>query len=63
MLTVEQAASQLGLKPSTLRAWVMKRRISYVKIGRAVRIPEKEIDRLISENTVPARRPRDRSGC
>ena len=61
MLTVDQAAGQLGLKPSTLRAWVMKRRISYVKIGRAVRVPEKEIDRLIRENTAPARTPRGQS--
>lgn len=57
MLTIEQAANQLGLKPSTLRAWVIRRKISYLKIGRAVRVPEKEIERLIRESTVPAREP------
>ncbi len=59
MFTVEQAAGQLGLKPSTIRAWVMKRKISYVKIGRAVRIPKEEIERLIRENTIPAREARN----
>ena len=56
MLTVEQAAERLGLRVSTVRAWVLRRKISYAKIGRAVRIPEKEIERIIQENTIPAKR-------
>ena len=56
MLTVEQAAERLGLRVSTLRAWVLRRKISYAKIGRAVQIPEKEIERIIQENTIPAKR-------
>jgi excisionase family DNA binding protein len=56
MLTVEQAAEQLGLKQSTLRAWVLRRKIAYHKVGgKAVRIPQREIDRLIEESRVPAR--------
>jgi predicted DNA-binding transcriptional regulator AlpA len=30
-----------------------QRKIAYVKLGRAVRIPQAEIDRLIRQNTVP----------
>ncbi len=55
MLTVEQAAERLGLRVSTLRAWVLRRKISYAKIGRSVRIPEQEIERIIRENTIPVK--------
>jgi excisionase family DNA binding protein len=56
MLTVKQAAERLGLKDATLRAWIGQRRIGIVRLGRAVRIPPEEIERLIAEGTIPARR-------
>jgi excisionase family DNA binding protein len=56
MLTVEQVARELGLKESTIRAWTLRRKISFVKLGRCVRIPRSEVDRLIRENTIPVRR-------
>jgi excisionase family DNA binding protein len=56
MLTVAEAAVQLGLTQSTVRAWILRRRMRYVKLGRAVRIPKEEVVRLIKENTVPVRR-------
>ena len=59
MLTVRQASDRLGLRESTIRAWIAQRRIGIVRLGRAVRIPSEELDRLIAENTIPARRPRD----
>lgn len=55
MLTVRQAAERLGLRDSTLRAWIAQRRIGIVRLGRAVRIPLEEIERLIAEGSVPAR--------
>jgi excisionase family DNA binding protein len=55
MLTVEQVAHELGLKESTIRAWLLKRKLAFVKLGRSVRIPRAEVDRLIRENTIPAR--------
>jgi excisionase family DNA binding protein len=55
MLTVRQAAERLGLKVSTLRAWIGQRRIGIVRLGRAVRIPLEEVERLIAEGAVPAR--------
>jgi excisionase family DNA binding protein len=58
MLTVEEAAKELGLKPSTIRAWILRRRITYVKLNRAVRIPRAEVERLIRESTIPAREVR-----
>lgn len=53
-VTVQQAAVELGLSPATLRAWIRQRRIGYVRLGRAVRIPMSEIRRLIEMGTVPA---------
>ena len=56
LLNVEQAAEQLGLKVATMRSWILRRKISYAKVGgKSVRIPEEEIQRIIREGTVPAR--------
>ncbi|MBZ5565683.1 MAG: helix-turn-helix domain-containing protein [Acidobacteriia bacterium] len=56
MLTVAEAAQELGLKESTIRAWLLRRKhIRFVKLGRAVRISREEVDRLIRENTIPTR--------
>ena len=58
MLTVAEAAHKLGIKEATLRLWIYQRRLGHVKLGRAVRVPESEVDRLIRENLVPAREAR-----
>lgn len=56
MLTVSEAARRLGLKESTVRAWILARRITYVKVGRrSVRIPAEAIEKFIAKNTIPAR--------
>jgi excisionase family DNA binding protein len=53
-LTVIQAAARLGLSSHTIRAWIAQRRIAYIRLGRAVRIPAAEVDRILRENTIPA---------
>lgn len=55
LLTIPEAAEALSLKPSTIRAWISQRRIPHVKLGRAVRVPAKDVEQLIERNTVPAR--------
>ena len=55
LLTVAESAHELGLKPGTIRAWIAQRRIGVVRLGRAVRIPVQEIERLIVEGTMPAK--------
>ena len=62
MLTVKQASERLGLQDSTLRAWIAQRRIGIVRLGRAVRIPLEEVERLIAEGTIPAKGPRNGRG-
>lgn len=46
LLTFEQAADRLGLRPVTVRMWASKGKIARVKMGRSVRIPESEVLRL-----------------
>ena len=53
--TVQHAAEQLGLAPVTIRTWMAARRISYVKLGRSVRIPQSEIYRVIEQGMTPAK--------
>jgi len=60
LLTVSEVAARLAVKESTIRAWLLCRRLSRVRVGRrAVRVPVTEVDRIIAEGTVPAQRPRD----
>jgi excisionase family DNA binding protein len=58
LLTVAQAADALGLKVSTIRAWVSQRKLPRVNCGRAVRIPADAIADFIERNTIPARESR-----
>ncbi len=52
--TVPEAARALGVSVHTIRAWIAQRRIGYLKLGRAVRIPQAEIDRILRDAAVPA---------
>ena len=51
-LTVDQAAESLNLPPATLRFWIQTKQIAYVKLGKAVRIPRSEVERLLSDGLV-----------
>lgn len=55
LLSVQEAAEHLALKPATIRAWLAKRKLPRVNCGRAVRIPADAIAQFIERNTVPAR--------
>jgi excisionase family DNA binding protein len=49
LLRVSEAARRLGLKEATIRKMILEQRILYVKLGRAVRIPEETVDQLIRD--------------
>ena len=55
LLTVREAAVSLGLSVACIRSWVAQRRIGYVKLGRAVRIPASEITRLFDSGYIPVK--------
>jgi len=54
LLTVPEAAGLLRLQPSTIRSWILNRRLPFVKLGRVVRIRKADCDSLVTESTVPA---------
>lgn len=58
LLSIKEAAEALALKPSTVRAWLLRRKLPRVNCGRAVRIPAEAVAEFIEHNTIPAREPR-----
>jgi excisionase family DNA binding protein len=58
LLNVQETADQLGLKPATVRAWLLRRKLPRVHCGRAVRIPAEAVAEFIERNTIPAREER-----
>ena len=58
LLTVAEAAEALNLKTSTVRAWLLRRKLPRVNCGRAVRIPAEAIAQFIERNTIPAKEGR-----
>ncbi len=52
--TVAETAALLSVSIHTIRAWIARRKIGHVRLGRAVRVPADEITRLIERGTVPA---------
>jgi excisionase family DNA binding protein len=57
LLTVDEAAARLAVKPATIRSWILRGiHLEVVKVGRSVRIRESSIERFIERNTI---RPKD----
>ncbi|MFP5208671.1 MAG: helix-turn-helix domain-containing protein [Acidobacteriota bacterium] len=54
LLKVPQAAEMLAMSPKTIWQWIGERRIGVVRLGRAVRVPLSEIERLMEAGTTPA---------
>ena len=54
LLSIDETARILGLRPVTIRAWAMRRKIARCKLGRRTLIPVQEVERLIAQNLIPA---------
>jgi excisionase family DNA binding protein len=54
LLTVGEAAERLGTSVRFPRRLIAERRITYVKVGSHVRIPERAVEQLIEAGTVEA---------
>jgi excisionase family DNA binding protein len=54
LLTVAQAAERLGTTERFPRRLIAERRITFVKLGTHVRIPERALDDFIAASTVEA---------
>lgn len=55
LITIAETASLLRLKPSTVRAWIFRRKLPFCKVGRLVRIRRADVYALIAASVVPAR--------
>jgi excisionase family DNA binding protein len=56
LFDVSGGAGYLNLKDKTLRAWILQRRIPYVKLGRRVLFRKRDLDALIENSLVPAQK-------
>ncbi|MFJ5778559.1 helix-turn-helix domain-containing protein [Streptomyces sp. NPDC093094] len=52
LLSVEQVAERLGTTVRFPRRLIEERRITFVRVGRHVRIPESAVDAYVTANTV-----------
>ena len=48
VLTIEEAAARLKLKPQTVRDWLKAGRLKGVKLGRVWRVDAEALDRLLA---------------
>jgi excisionase family DNA binding protein len=55
LLTVSEGASFVRLRPSTIRAWILRRKISHVKLGGRVLLRRCDLEALIARSIVPAK--------
>ena len=55
LITVQDAAKFLAVSTSTLYGWVWQRRIPFVKVGRALRFEQAELQKFIQANRFQAR--------
>jgi excisionase family DNA binding protein len=55
LMNVREFAKCLGITTSCVRRWLLEGKIAKVKLGRLVRIPSEERERLIREGLQPAR--------
>jgi excisionase family DNA binding protein len=58
LLNVGEAARFLAVSVSTLYGWVWQRRISFVKLGRAVRFDMADLKGFVEQNRIHARAAR-----
>lgn len=55
LLNIDQFAVLTGWSPKTVRQKVWRREVEFVRMGRSIRFKPETVERLIAQNTVPAR--------
>ena len=54
--TVPETAKRLALQPSTIRRFIFEKRLPVVRLGRAVRVRESDLAKVIAEGSLSSRR-------
>lgn len=52
LLNVAETAAALTIKESTVRAWILNRKLPYVKVGRLVRVRRADVEAFINSELV-----------
>ncbi|MDD5679935.1 MAG: helix-turn-helix domain-containing protein [Candidatus Omnitrophica bacterium] len=52
LIDKNKIAEYLGVKPSTIYAWVNQKRLPYIKVGRLLKFDIRDIDAWIQEHKV-----------
>ncbi len=47
LLRISDVADRLAVSPLTVRKWVFQKRLPIVRVGRAVRVREEDLDALV----------------
>jgi excisionase family DNA binding protein len=55
LLRVNEFAVRLDVTTACVRRWLLERKIASTRIGRLVRIPTTEVERLVESGLRPAR--------
>ena len=50
--TVRETAKRLALQPSTIRRFIFEKRLPVVRLGRAVRVRESDLAKVIARGTL-----------
>jgi excisionase family DNA binding protein len=58
LLNIEEASRFLHIKASTVRSWILFRKVAFVKLGRRVFLRKSDLEKLIQDSVVPAQ-PRE----
>jgi excisionase family DNA binding protein len=54
LLDIEEAAGFLHVKTCTVRSWILKKKLAYVKLGRRVFLRRQDLLDMIDRSLVPA---------
>lgn len=58
LLDVPEGANAYHVTQSTVRSWILNKKIPYVKLGRRVFLRRKDVEAFIERSVVPAREAR-----
>jgi excisionase family DNA binding protein len=56
LLTVQEAGQMLSVSASTLYGWVWQRKITFIKVGRALRFDRADLEKFIQAHKFEARK-------
>ena len=52
---INAAAKRWNVAEKTARVWISQGRVAHVRVGRGIRVPLSEVDRIIAEGYRPAK--------